>query len=693
MPVYQIELPNGAVYEIDAPDDASANAAAQTLVGPGKFEPDVPVPGTERRPGRAQAQADAVERDDPGFMDYLTGAGEAALTTVTGATSGTVGQVGGFLGGLAGAIRTGEFGTQEGARRVQQVTENAARNLTYAPRTEQGQRQARAVGEAVAATAPFTPIATEIAATVGNAVRGVRNVGVPRARAAVSSAVPERVRRARANARLEPSISDPSVRVPPEVAAAERAAKYASDRVGVPLVDLPAEIRAQITRVARDAKALEGLDPAAIRRQATLASLPAPVPATRGQLTRNLAQIKREENIRATDLGEPLMDVMARQDEALAANLKTMRGRAQATTPQQTGRSVQGALARKLKALEARRDDLYDQAREAGAMAAPVEVSLLDEWLQVPANQRNAGWLESALKTYRDGPNGRVTINDLENIRQEVTAAAREPGRGGYYAGQALGVIDDILDNAASASEAGSPYRVARAAHRALKQEFTNQSLIDRLTNKKRGSLDRRVALEDTIDTVLRSSSEQIGSLRHSLLTGGTAETRRAGLQAWRDVRGGVINRLRDRALNSRGEGVENAAGQSQFNGGAFLREFDALDADGVLAEMFTTKELKTLRNLRKAVEYTRTTPAGRFSGSDTTPRLLAMLERYGSKLPIGDIGRGVVRKVVEMQEEGQAVRRAQEAVTPPLAEAAQRPPPKPRSMSLRDLIADPDQP
>ena len=144
-------------------------------------------------------------------------------------------------------------------------------------------------------------------------------------------------------------------------------------------------------------------------------------------------------------------------------------------------------------------------------------------------------------------------------------------------------------------------------------------------------------------------------------------------MQAWRDVRGGVINRLRDRAMNSRGDGIEGTAGQSQFNGTAFLREFDALDADGVLSEMFTTKELTTLRNLRQAVHDVRTTPSGRISGSDTTPRLLAMLEKYGNNLPIGDIGRGIVRKGIELQQQGQATRQAQQAVVPPLTEAAAR--------------------
>jgi hypothetical protein len=294
-------------------------------------------------------------------------------------------------------------------------------------------------------------------------------------------------------------------------------------------------------------------------------------------------------------------------------------------------------------------------------------VTLLDDWLKVPANQRNAGWLQGALKTYRDGDDGPVTVNDLEMIRSEASKASFEGGRTGYFAGQAVGVIDSILD------AVDGPYRPARASWRALKQEFEAQALVDKLTNKARGSLDRRVALEDTIDTVLRGSAEQVASLRHSLLTGGNAQTRMQGLQAWRDVRGGVIERLRQRAMGSRGDGIEGTAGQSQFNGSAFLREFDTLEADGMLAEMFTTKELQQLRALREAVQTTRVMPSGRFTGSDTAPRLMALLEKFGNNLPIGNIGRGILQEAVKLQEQGRAAREAQQAVVPPLTEAASR--------------------
>lgn len=655
---FDVRLPDGRVIR-NVPDGTTK---AQIMAKLGRVQP-TPSDLVASIPGNSAPVVS--RRPAPALGQRAVGAGEAALTAVTGATGGTVGLVGGTVGGIAGAVRSGRFGTAEGARDVERAATNAAARLTYAPRTETGQRYAENVGNAIAQTAPLVPMSVELAAVGRNAL-----LAAPVLRARVAAAgfqVREQAQRRAEFARTEPSVDNPEIRVPPEVAARQRAEAYAARNLGTPLGDLPAEIRAQIETVARDAQALEALDPAAVRRQATLGSLPVPVPATRGQLTRNLPQIKREENIRATDLGEPLMDIMARQDEALAGNLQAMRGRAQATTPQQYGQSVQGALTEKQAALRSASNKLFEQAREQGAMAAPVDTAALDKWLKVPANEANAGWIAGRLNTYRGAPDGPISINDLELLRSEASKASFEGGRAGFFAGEAVKVIDDILDGV------DGPYRTARQSWRAMKQEFTAQALVDKLTNKKRGSLDRRVALEDTIDTVLRGSAEQIASLRHSLLTGGTAQTRMQGLQAWRDVRGGVINRLRERAMNSRGDGIEGTAGQSQFNGTAFLKEFDALDADGVLAEMFTTKELGQLRALREAVQTTRTTPSGRFSGSDTTPRLLSLLEKFGNHMPIGDIGRGIMRKGIELHEQGQAVRRVQEAATPPLTEAAAR--------------------
>ena len=682
---FDVRLPDGRILR-NVPDGTTKEQIAAKLGGAiGRSEPadpDVPIVG--QRYGRQPA----APRPSPTLGQRVAGAGEAALTAVTGATSGTIGTVGGFIGGLAGAIRTGEYGTPGGARRVQDTTMRAGERLTYAPRTETGRRYAAAVGEAIAQTAPILPQSIEIAAAAGNAARAAPAIRPAMRQVAERTVGParERVERARELARTEPSVDNPQVRVSPEQAAQQRAAKYASDRVGVPLADLPAQIRAQLVQTARSAQALEGLDPAAIRRQATLAGLRTPIPATRGQLTRDLAQVTREENIIKSEAGAPLREIMAEQDRALAANLSAMRQGAQTRTEQGLGNAVQGALRGKLQFVQKRRRLLYEQAEEAGAMLDPVDVTLLDEWLLVPENARNAGWLQGALKAYREGDNAPVPVNALERIRQEASQASREQGRGGYFAGEAVRVIDDILDNAADALPEGSPYRAARAAYRAEKQEFERQGAILRLVSERRGTADRRVALEDTLDVIMRSSAADIRTVRRSLIGGGSQETRKAGAQAWREIRGGVIDHLMERATRRRR--IEGEQGQVQFNAGVIDR-INELHADGKLDAIFSPKEVRELLRLSEAVGIVRTKPSGRIAGSDTTPRLLSFLEGM-KRLPMGNLTRGAVDAVEALYERGSQKANIERAAMSPLEEAARRKPPKQRRVQVRDILRDP---
>ncbi|MFZ9264663.1 MAG: hypothetical protein ACO222_05835, partial [Polynucleobacter sp.] len=57
----------------------------------------------------------------PTMTEQAIGAGEAALTLGTGAVGGTLGMIGGTLKGLAEQILTGQFGTPQAAKMVEQA--------------------------------------------------------------------------------------------------------------------------------------------------------------------------------------------------------------------------------------------------------------------------------------------------------------------------------------------------------------------------------------------------------------------------------------------------------------------------------------------------------------------------------------------------------------------------------------------
>jgi hypothetical protein len=105
------------------------------------------------------------------FGDKLYGAGEAALSTATGATTGALGMVAGTAKGL---LQEGiSLDTSEQARRARRVEESAMQGAqagTFAPKTAAGQRYTQAVGEFSAPLVAIAPL-SEIAAISNPAAR------------------------------------------------------------------------------------------------------------------------------------------------------------------------------------------------------------------------------------------------------------------------------------------------------------------------------------------------------------------------------------------------------------------------------------------------------------------------------------------------------------------------------------------
>lgn len=115
--------------------------------------PDIEGAMEERAPAQSQEQ---------GFSDQAIGAGEALLTTATGATGGLAGNIVGTLKGLAEEIVAGNYGSQEAANRILQSGQELASKLTYAPRTESGREIVETVGEVGEQLAPLAGLGGQI---------------------------------------------------------------------------------------------------------------------------------------------------------------------------------------------------------------------------------------------------------------------------------------------------------------------------------------------------------------------------------------------------------------------------------------------------------------------------------------------------------------------------------------------------
>jgi len=550
--------------------------------------------------------------------------------------------------------------------------------MTYQPRTEEGKKVAGAADTGLGLPGKYADIAGEkVTQATGSAGLGAATSLGLQALPAVLGA------RGLRGKVVTPGMARTAAAGTAQ--AAERAAEaYVNTRTALDWGSLPANVKNMLASVARDAKSLDKLDPKAVERVARASKVGAPI--TRGQATRSLSQLTDEEMLQKSDAGRPLQRIQTEQDIALHGKLSEVRGATggQAETRQQLGRSVQGAARAKLKALKRDYEAKYTKAREGGETAQPADIKPLEDFMQVPAHKRNLGFLDSAIKEYQqkaatedvtmagegikrttgEKGTGQVTINDLEEIRKEVVAASRSSdGPTRHFAGEALKVIDGVLEQSG-----GDLYKTARAAFKATKQEFDQQTLVKKLTSEKARSSDRTVALEDTFDTVVRSgSAEQLKGLVDSLTKGGTAKTRRVGTQAVKDLQAATVDYLREKAGGKRG--IKGEEDQMQFNS-SFIEAFDELDKDGKIDVLMGPKARATLQDIRAAAHDLRTKPASRIAGSDTVPRLVRAIEKL-SKIPlIGTPLEGAAKlagKVTQLGREGRQVR---EATTNPLAEA-----------------------
>jgi hypothetical protein len=585
--------------------------------------------------GRSKQELQQIEADKPGLVgnvlgfsgNFLKGAADTALNlgssmvaTPAAGIAGIVTAPAGFIPGMEGV----------GARNVQRV-QNA---LTYQPRSDVGKEAQQniakpfemlaAAGDSAGQVVQDTTGSPLLATAVNTGVqslpalllrRGGRIKGGAQIAAEETPATGTAATGTTGTAALGAATETPNV---------VRAKQYVANSLGLDWDALSQSIKDQLSSVAQDATKLEGLDPQAVAREIKFQSLNPPVPATRGTLARDPVAMRNEGNVSATDAGKPIRDIQLAGNQALLDNLDTLKGKvsgtgktaATATTPEQTGASVQGAARAKLDFAKATTKRLYDAADASAEGAMPVSGAPLVEWLKDPANARNASFLKSALSDYMD-ESGNISARNLERIRQEATATANgPPSATTHFAGQARKIIDQMAE-----SSGGELYAKARAARKAQGNEFEQQGAVsDLVSNASR--TDRTTALENTTKTIISGSLEDVRNIKRTLLTGGDEATRTQGRQAWRDVRRQVLEDIKNEAT----KGVAlNPDGSPNLNAGALKRSIDRYGPEK-LDEIFGPGTTKQLNKILDVARDAKTQPPTSAVGSSTFANVLAFL-------------------------------------------------------------------
>lgn len=512
----------------------------------------------------------------------------------------------------------------------------------------------------------------------------------------------------------------------------KRAQAYIKAKTSLDWDKIPANMQKNLTDVAEhDPDALVRLKPQAIERQARLEGLD--IPASRGAIERDRAQMTHEQTLSKGDVGKPLQDMRDTQDTALHRHVDVVRRStgAKASTRQGVGESVERALrgtkeespekwgppeiekglksSAKAVWSKANYNRKFEIARstepDASVSPEPI-VKLLDK----NPDMHELGWLSSWLKKAKveqtserlpeqsgtrfvdaeGGPrwswdtpvNGpqkglrSVKLDELMHLREQASSIART-GQGSekFYAGKVVGAIDDAMGKIPAAAK---NWRAAFKAFKDHKIEFEDQALVNKLTDMK-SRTDPQTAMEDTADVIRGHSAADIRNLKKTLTEGGTAATRAAGQQAWRDIQGSLVDHLKERADPAEEKG---GAEQDQFSKG-FRKEFRKLDKDGKIDAVFSPAQAKRLRVVAQATEDVRTQPRMGVVGSDTAANLQAARDRAqmktlttlekASRIPtVGPYIAGGARALRSMKESGQATKDVATAKRSRLDEAAE---------------------
>jgi hypothetical protein len=551
---------------------------------------------------------------EPTIGERIVGAGETALSLLTGAVGAPLGMIQGTGAGLARAILSGQFGTQQAAGEIERAATEQAGRFTYAPRTRAGREMLGTVGEAAQVIPPVLPVVAAPGAVLQAASQAAPIVQATAQRAAAAAA-PVAMSVATAPAR--------------GVRAAGRA-------VGV----LPPE-QADMDAVGRTASALQrgsagaaGV-PMAAERAARFAMMPVPYTGpsapTAGMLTRNYAQLQFEkEAAKLPEVGAPLRE----RSENMTAN--TIRNfdalidmpNPVAADPRAMGMGVDRALVNRVEVQRRKVRDAYEKAEAEGALQAPVELTPLAAQLSelqaleglvptIPAVRREAVRL-GALVPDENGnliPQT-VDLKTSETLRQFVNANTDWTDRREALVSRKINASID----AATEGAGGEAYRAARKLRERFANEFENVGLTAKLMGTKRGTDERQVAFGDVFDkVVLTAPVEEMNKLRSTLLRAGPE-----GQQAWADLKAGGIRFIKDSSLSP---SQRDSSGNPLLSPDKLQRTVRALDQDGKLEALYGKRQAQVLRDLAELASDIYTAPPGAINTSNTASALMVAFD------------------------------------------------------------------
>jgi hypothetical protein len=571
-------------------------------------------------PAGTQIQGAQEPSPDRSLGQQALGAIEAAGAIGSGATTGMIGAGLGTIRGLGESVLSGQYGTQQGADLVERRAQQGMESLTYSPRTEAGQQYTAGAAETIAplaTVAPVFPGASGVAAGSGRAAmqaaEAAARVGAGRTGQAVSNAA----------------------------SAVASVPGRAMEAVGLREAAIPDQFAGPA-----GGSAAANLGDV---RQNISEGLPVPVNLTLGARTRNPNQLAFEKEQMKTAIGQPLRDRAEENITQINQNfdaLVDMVGSQEtAIGPSAIGRKVVDTLAQGYKEAKLKTKDAYNRANNSAEALIPVDItqrvtigqgedalttSLIENLNSYPSGldttklATHAKKYAEILGIARDDGMGnlvplRPNVKQLEDFRKEITSAT---GYDPVDIRQAT-IFKKLID-AQVEPLAGPLYKKAREMRTVQAKKYENRAVVADLLNNKRGTDDRKVAIDRVFnETILNGSPDEIGFLRGVILTSG-----KGGRQAWKELQGATIKHIQDEATKGMNT---TSTGEVIVSPAKLHNVVTALDKNGRLDLVLGQKNASIVRDLNDVVKYVNTVPPGTLiNSSGTAATLMAAIGEAG---------------------------------------------------------------
>lgn len=532
------------------------------------------------------------KQPESSLMDKAIGAGEAALTTITGATAGTAGSLIGTLEGIVQAAREGKIGEPEAAQIIQQRAAELGSYGTYQPRSEAGQEYVQNIAE-VAGMLPPT-----IAGVTGAQAAGMQQ-GLGRTAQLAAANIPT----PQAKSQAMGGLSVGAAEIPREQVRVERAN------------ELPVPLGSKLTK---------------------------------GMKTQDFAQQKFEqETAKNPEFGNELRERFIELNEGIGQNIDAFLDQTGTSITDknwrsQTGNKVIDALSAGYKSELNKVNNAYNQARAKGETQEIIDVSPLANYLNesrvdvtvapvVGAIAKEAERLGVGRGKIDDGsfeilP---MTIDQSETLRQRVNALYDPANKqDASRARQIKALIDESQDQGT-----GSVFQSARKQRVQLANKYENLAIIDKLLDTQGNYTDQRIAAEAVIDrAVIGGTVQDVRNLRRVLSTAGEP-----GLEALNEVRAAVVRYIRDEATSNVGRDPND---NPIISFAKLNKSISQLDEDGKLDLIFGKTEADKWRILRDVARDIKVSQPNSSNPSNTASNIaqavdLAMSAGFMLPLPV----------------------------------------------------------